>query len=388
MTRTRSRDGATRKRAPRPGTHTKPQETQGKPAPQKVDNSILQLQRTVGNRAVRKLIQAERGVAESADSHQREADEAAAPASALPEPDVQRQPAGEQTLEQAEAILADCKRDLHYRQVKLALASPKGSLQRRMMTFLVDWRYGFSDYWAKISSMNKRQWEIYQGFGEIKSTMVRYEGRVRARQKDPRWRTDTRAERAVAILKRYRFRFKRNPYSGLWTVWDTWGDVHFQHITNDELLRVSKQMVRWARAKRISPIRQRYECGLKSRNVNDDYQDLKSVKKATTRWIQDLKATRTICLQIIRTFNPATGLFKARNGWELKVLGEVTINKDTRFKHILRSYTKARTRADALVAYIGLQPFQHAKSGSLEGDPKDPGVTEADRRKILHALDF
>ena len=326
---------------------------------------FLSLQRTLGNRAVQKMMPRRSLTLQRA-----------------PTPDAS------QTLEQAEAILADCKRDLHYKQVKLALASGRNSLQRKMMTFLVDWRYGFTDYWAKISPMNKNQWEIHQGFGEIKSTMVKYEDQVRARQKDPRWRYDTRAERAVSILKRYRFRVKRNPQTGRWTVWVKFGDVHFKHITNDQLLKVSKRMVRWARAKQIAPIVRRYKLGLTKTNVKDDYQDLKSIKIGTKRWRQDLKATRKICRQIMATFDPKTGIFKARDGWELKVLSEVDINESTRFKHILRSYTKARNRADARAAYIGLQAFAKSKSGSLEGDPKDPGITAAERRKILHVLDF
>ncbi len=301
---------------------------------------------------------------------------------------MQRQPNANQTLEEAEKILADCKRDLHYKQIKLALASAKGSMQRRMVTFPLDWRYGFTDYYAKISPMNKNQWEIYQGFGEIKKTMVKYEEQVRAKQKDPTWKADTRAERAVAILKRFLFRFKRDPSSGLWTVWDKFGDVHFKYITNDQLLKVSKRMVRWATAKGISPITKQYKNGLTDENVKRDYQDLKSIRNTTKRWRQDLRAARKICKQIISTFDPKTGLFKARDGWELKVLAELTIDENTRFKHILRSYTQARNRADARVIYIGLQPFAKSKSGSLEGDPEDPGITAAERRKLLKALDF
>jgi hypothetical protein len=301
---------------------------------------------------------------------------------------VQRQPNPNQTLEEAERILAECKRELYYRQIKVALASPKGSAQRRMVKFPVDWRYGFTDYYSMISPMNKNQWEIYQGFARIRKTMIKYEDQVRSKQKDPTWKADTRAERAVAILKRFRYRFKRNPYSGLWTVWDKYGDIHFKYITNDQLLKVSKRMVRWATAKGISPVTKQYKNGLTAENVRDAYNDLRSIKNTTERWRQDLKAARKICKQIISTFDPKTGLFKARDGWELKVLAEITIDENTRFKHILRSYTQARNRADARVMYIGLQPWAKQKSGSLEGDPKDPGIVAAERRKLLKALDF
>ena len=55
MTRVRSRGGATRRKAPQPEAHAK---TQGMSAHPKVDNLVLQLQRSVGNRAVQEMIAA------------------------------------------------------------------------------------------------------------------------------------------------------------------------------------------------------------------------------------------------------------------------------------------------------------------------------------------
>lgn len=300
------------------------------------------------------------------------------------QPDTVVQASGDrsgQSVADALKIVEECKTALGYQQVVLAKQSGPMQQQQKFTWFQLDWRYAIDEHYAKISRSNLTNPTVRAGFKKIRNAMSWFEARYMSKQKDKNWLTDTVSERIISLLKQWGFRFKRAPVQGTLTAWGPDGAVHFKHITNEQLKKAGPAMLEWARKNGFGKVSKTHKLGLTTTNVAADATRLRGIQGTTTRWRNDIKASKAICAQIIKTFDSKTGLFTARDGWERKVLTDVTFDKDTRFVHVLRSYTKARTKADAKAVYIGVQPF--AWKDSLTGGEN---MSKEDARKVFEAL--